>query len=49
MLLTLQILRKDFLSKQKQWENDLERSAPQQAAAFDEGDEAALGSSKEGT
>ena len=49
MRLTLQVLRKDFLSQQKQWENDLARSAPDQATALDEGDEAALRSNKEGT
>ena len=49
MHLALQILRKDFLSQKKQWETDLVRSAPQQAAVFDEGDEVTLGSNNEGT
>ena len=49
MHLALQILHKDFLSQKKQWENDLARSAPQQAAVFDEGDEVTLGSNNEGT
>lgn len=45
-----QILRKDFLSQQRQWEDDLARSAPHLAAASDEGsgDEVPTGSSQEG-
>ena len=46
----LQILRKDFLSQQKQREDDLARSAPNQTTASDEdgADEPQVGRDVEG-
>ena len=46
---TTQILRKDFLSQQKQWEHDLVRSAPELAEAPDDdvGQEATIENDQE--
>ena len=46
MTLTLQqILRKDFLSKQKQWELDQARSAPENPEALEEDEREAASNS----